>query len=232
MQNNTDKMQKKQTVIKIHLGIVNAYLIQGARSILVDTGYPKDAPVILKKLSEHGVDTKEISLILITHGHMDHFGSTVELKKHIDAPVAIHSLDAESARKGFNSSIHPTGMTGRLLSPFLAKKGMAKFKPFEPDILIKDTMNLEKYGVKGKVISTPGHTPGSISIVLSSGKIIVGDLIMGGIIRKSHPSYPPFADDIAQIRKNIEQVMHLSPTQIFSGHGGPFDPESILLRFF
>lgn len=222
--------ERESVVIPIPLGNVNVYLLRGTRSIIVDTGYPGKAAAILEKLSENGIDPKEISLILLTHGHIDHYGSAVELKERTDAPVAIHCLDAEFLRKGLNPPLQPTGILGRLLLLFLALKGAAKVPPFEPDILIEGEMNLEAFSVDGKVIPTPGHTPGSVSITLSGGEVVVGDLLMGGI-RKSQPNYPLFADDIAQVRESIKLIMQLSPTRIYSGHGGPFDPEAILRKF-
>jgi glyoxylase-like metal-dependent hydrolase (beta-lactamase superfamily II) len=51
-------------------------------------------------------------------------------------------------------------------------------------------MDMKAFGVDGKVVCTPGHTAGSISVVLSTGEAIVGDLLMGGMFRSGQPGYP------------------------------------------
>jgi glyoxylase-like metal-dependent hydrolase (beta-lactamase superfamily II) len=92
-------------------------------------------------------------------------------------------------------------------------------------------MDLKKFGVEGKIIHTPGHTPGSVSIALPGGEVIVGDLIMRGMLRWWQPNYPLFADNLAQLKESIQLIMRRKPTKIFCGHGGPFNPKSVLRRF-
>jgi hydroxyacylglutathione hydrolase len=86
-------------------------------------------------------------------------------------------------------------------------------------------------GIDGKVIHTPGHTPGSVSMILSGGEVIVGDTIMRGMLRWLQPNYPLFADDMTQLNKSIKLILRMKPSKIFSGHGGPFDPKAVLHRF-
>jgi len=223
--------EKASTVILIPLGFVNAFVLQGSRMIIVDTGYPGSEKAIVGELSKSGIETKDVSLILITHGHADHFGSAAALKRLTGAPVAIHKLDAEFARRGIDPPVHPASGVGRLLMPFLALKGPAKAPLVEPDMLLESEMSLKNFGVDGKVVPTPGHTVGSISVFLSGGEVIVGDLTMMGILGKKRPDYPLFADDIEQLKESLRLVLQGSPTRIFSGHGGPFDPAAVRRRF-
>jgi glyoxylase-like metal-dependent hydrolase (beta-lactamase superfamily II) len=223
--------KQDSSVIQIPLGRVNAFVIRGKRPVIVDTGYPGSASAILDRLTENGIDPKSVSLILITHGHADHFGSAADLKERTGARVAIHKLDAEAARKGQDPPLNPTGAIGRLFMSLLARRGPAKAPSFEPDILIEGEMDLKKFGVDGKIIHTPGHTPGSVSIALPGGEVIVGDLIMRGMLRWWQPNYPLFADDMAQLDESIQLILRSKPTKIFSGHGGPFNTTSVLHRF-
>jgi len=222
---------KESTMIRISTRGVNSYLIRGEKSILVDTGYPGSGRTIMAKLILEGIDPGEISLILITHGHNDHFGSAAELKERLGVPVAVHNRDAEYLRKGTNPPIHATSTTGRILQFMLSQTGTSKIPTLEPDILIEEEMSLEKYGVKGVVIPTPGHTPGSVSVLLSSGEALVGDLIMGVGLWTRSPSYPIFADDLKQVWRSIHSIMQRSPKIVCAGHGGPFSPEAINKKF-
>jgi glyoxylase-like metal-dependent hydrolase (beta-lactamase superfamily II) len=87
------------TIHQLRLSISNAFLIQGDRAILVDTGSPKDGGKILAALAKHDVQENDLSLILLTHGHSDHCGSTRQLKEATSAPVAIHPSDAAAILK-------------------------------------------------------------------------------------------------------------------------------------
>ncbi|HNB41906.1 MAG TPA: MBL fold metallo-hydrolase, partial [Anaerolineales bacterium] len=81
-------------IIKIKLSVSNAYLVKDRKSILVDTGSSHEADKILAEVKRAGVNEKDISLILHTHGHVDHAGSTAELKRRLGVPVAVHAEDA------------------------------------------------------------------------------------------------------------------------------------------
>ena len=113
----------------------------------------------------------------------------------------------------------------------LTCRGPAKAPPVKPDILIEDELDLKKFGVEGRVIHTPGHTHGSVSVILPGGEIIVGDTIMRGMLRWWQPHYPLFADDMPQLKKSIRLILRQKPTKIFSGHGGPFDPNTVQRKF-
>jgi len=78
---------------------------------------------------------------------------------------------------------------------------------------------------------TPGHTPGSVSVVLENREVIVDDLIMGGFVRRKRPCNPIFANDINQVKKTIEEIMKNKPRKLYASHGGPFSPEDVL-RYF
>ncbi|MCX6008594.1 MAG: MBL fold metallo-hydrolase [Chloroflexi bacterium] len=223
--------EQGSSVIQIPLGRANAFVIRGKHPVIVDTGYTGSAPAILDKLTENGIDPKSVSLILITHGHADHFGSAADLKQLTGAPVAVHKLDAEALRNGFDPPLNPTGAIGRLLMPLLTQRGPAKAPPVKPDILIEGEMDLKKFGVDGKIIHTPGHTAGSVSVILPNGEFLVGDLIMKGILRWWQPDYPLFADNLAQLNESIQLILRRKPTKIFCGHGGPFNPKAVLRRF-
>jgi len=218
-------------VIQIPLGRANVFVIRGKRAVLVDTGFPGSAPAIINSLTRNGIEPDWVSLILITHGHSDHFGSAAEIKKQTGAPIAVHQLDAEVLKKGQDSALSPTGAIGRFFLSLMAKRGPAKAPPVKPDIIIGEEMDLNKYGADGKVIHTPGHTAGSLSVILSSGEAIVGDLIMRGIVRFWQPNYPLFADNMFQLKESLKLILRKKPTKIYCTHGGPFNPRVVLRRF-
>jgi len=68
----------------------NAYLVVGTRPILVDTGSPGNAARIVAACAGAGVRIRDRALILHTHVHSDHFGSTAVLAAEAGCPVAYH----------------------------------------------------------------------------------------------------------------------------------------------
>lgn len=223
---------QEQKVIPIPLGFVNAFIVKGSRSVLIDTGMPGYEKQILKVMEDNGIKPSDISLIVITHGHHDHYGSAAVLKQKTGAPLAIHKGDAEPLRTATNPPLYPVGVMGKImqfLSKMVSKPGM---KGMDADILIDGEMDLAGYGIQGKIIPTPGHTAGSLSVLLPGGEIIIGDLIFGGFVRKKAPGLPYFCKDADEMQKSVQKVLDLSPKIIYAGHGGPFTADSVRRRFF
>src|SRR5271167_3071828 len=120
-------------LIPIPLPICNAYLLRGDRPMLIDTGRPRDAARIVAALAGHGVALADLSLILHTHGHWDHAGSTAQLRQLTAAPIAIHAADAPMLRHGDNGELRPTCWFARVFKPLLDRR----FPGIEPDLLIE-----------------------------------------------------------------------------------------------
>jgi hydroxyacylglutathione hydrolase len=196
----------------------NAYLITGQKHVLVDPGPPGTAGELLQQLSRQRISLGDIGLIVLTHGHPDHFGSAVQLKEWTQAPLAVHELDAEYVHWGGAPTLTPVTRLGSLLKPFSKMKA----DPVEPDIILQDGDRLGRYAGRGRVILTPGHTAGSLSILLPDGTCIAGDLLMGGL-RPSHPSYPRFAENLAEVRESLQRVVDAGARTLLVGHGGPFN---------
>ena len=224
-------------VVQINTGMANVFLIRGgAGYILVDTGNPGKEDLVLEQLKEHGVAPDDIRLILITHGHVDHFGSAAALRELTSAPVAIHTLDGDAMRQGIHQpdSLKPTGKLMAFLRriPALQNKVVPEAAPAcEPDVVFEEEWRLDDYGIAGQVLLTPGHTPGSVSLLLDSGEAVVGDVVMGklmGLIRKPGP--PLVAWDLDENRASLRRLLALSPRVVYVGHGGPFDDLAALAK--
>ncbi|MCX6004507.1 MAG: MBL fold metallo-hydrolase [Chloroflexi bacterium] len=222
----------KQEVIAVPSAFVNAFIIRGEKSIIVDTGLPGFGSKILGAMEQHGIKLADISLILITHGHHDHYGSAAYLKGKTGAPVAVHRADAEALRTATNPPLYPVGMKGKVMDVMSKMMKTPAVQAMEPDILIEGETGLVSYGVAGRIIPIPGHTPGSLSVLLDGGCILIGDLIFGGLVHKNSPGFPYFCQDVPALMKSIQTVLDLKPKIIYAGHGGPFTAASVRRRFF
>jgi glyoxylase-like metal-dependent hydrolase (beta-lactamase superfamily II) len=218
-------------IIKIKLSVSNAYLVKDKKSILIDTGSPKEADKILTAVKKAGVDVKDLSLIFHTHGHVDHAGSTAELKRRLGVPSAIHKEDAFMLQTGTNGLVNAINFEAEIYKRILVKP----FEANEPDILIENEMSLSDFGVDGKIIFTSGHTKGSISILFGNNEMIIGDVMMGGFIGgnlfASRPAYHYFYNNLDEIKSSIKKIVNLKPSKLYVGHGGPLWLEDVNKRF-
>jgi glyoxylase-like metal-dependent hydrolase (beta-lactamase superfamily II) len=224
-------IKKHPAVVQLRLGISNAFLVRGSRSVLVDVGSHRNTTALIQALKRENVDPGEVSLILHTHGHGDHCAASRASRQTVAAPIAIHPADASMLRSGRNQPLVPTRLSGRLLKPLVDRP----FPGIDPDVLIDRETSLEDYGVEARIILTPGHTAGSISVITGDGDAIVGDIMMGGhlggMIFSDRPRYHYFADDLDAVRTSIKKVMGHSPRKIYVGHGGPLEPSAVLDYF-
>lgn len=218
--------------IKIHrvpLGFTNCYLLEDEGNVLVDTGPPKMGARFMKKMKATYVLPEEIGLIVITHGHYDHIGSAAFVVDASLAPLAMHEKEKDWLEQSLVNL--PAGVTaygrfaikiGKLLKPLI------KFPSAKVDIVLDDReFLLDDYGVKGKVIFTPGHSPGSVSVILDSGDALVGDMAMNAFPLRFSPGLPIFADDLDLLKESWKKVLDMGVHTIHPSHGGSFSADII-----
>jgi glyoxylase-like metal-dependent hydrolase (beta-lactamase superfamily II) len=204
----------------ISLGLVKAFLIQGDQAILVDTGMtPRHADRILAAMAERGIEPGDLSLIVLTHAHVDHCGGLSTLHQRTGAQIAIQEAGVEVLRLGISAEVQPASALGRLFGK-LAPQGV-KYAGAEPDTVFGEELDLYPFGVRGQLIHTPGHTPCSSSVVLPSGEALVGDLVMGIPFPRA-ARLPHVATNLAQVRESIQDLLALGVDTFYTAHGGPF----------
>jgi len=216
-------------IYRIKLGVCSAYLIQERGTILVDAGAPKQERKFVKKARAAGIDPGEISLIVATHGHMDHIGSLAGIRTITKAPVLAHACEKTTIEQAVTTI--PKGVTpwGRVMrfAIRLSEKNIT-FEPAPVDIAIEpenspDGYPLHRYGIEGNLFHTPGHTAGSISLLLDSGDAFVGDLLMHGFPMRRKAGLPIFADDLETVKRSVRMLLSQGAARFFPGHGEPFD---------
>ena len=164
---------------RIRLGFGNGYLIQAQRGcIVIDAGSKNQQQPFIRHLEKNNLSGDEVGLIVITHVHFDHVGSLKAIKELCKCPVAVHERESQLLRGGV-VVFHPgTNLYAKAASYIGQKlmKPLFRFPSVEFDIVISEDFSLEPFGIPVDIIPTPGHTGGSLSVLLSSGQAFVGDL--------------------------------------------------------
>ena len=213
----------------IDLGFVKAFLIKGEKYILLDTGVPKSFAKIKRYMTDNDINPRDISLVIITHNHLDHTGSLSNIKELTGAPVLIHTSEDLSLSKGATTPVQSRILLLRWLVKIMKKP---KIEPFNAEIIINNNeiIDLKSYGVAGKVIHTPGHTDGSISVILESGQAIVGDLFNGKKTKHGiKASYPFICSNLDAIKVSMRKLIDQGSNQFYNAHGVVCD-ENALMR--
>ena len=169
-----------EIIPNVHLipGITaNPYLLIDADGLtLIDTGIPGSSRKILRYMAKLGYKPGDLKRILLTHADMDHVGGLAALKTASGARVYAHAIEAEAMAAGHPS--RPLKPRNTLMKVVFALTGrLFRTRPFQVDERLADGQVLPILGGL-RVVETPGHTPGHISLYApSAGILFVGDFL-------------------------------------------------------
>ncbi len=217
------KTHRIEMKLPMKLGSVNCYLVErNSNFVLIDTGSSNQRKEIDWRLRETGCKTGKLKLIIITHGDFDHTGNAAYLRQKYEAKIAMHSDDVEMAEKGdmFSNRKRPNILIQKIV-PMLF--GFGRNERFKPDILIENEYELSQHGINAKVISIPGHSKGSIGILMENGELFCGDLFENPDV----PQLNSIMDDIAAAKESVEILKRYEIKTIYPGHGEPFTLEQL-----
>lgn len=210
----------------VTLGISNLFLVEDKGRFIVDTGTNATKERYVELFTELKINPREINLIIITHGHSDHFAHVHDLKELTGAPVLCHRNAVNALKTGRNPKVIPRNELGQKVLEIILGKEPFVHQVVQPDIIIEAAFDLNPYGVAGRVIHTPGHSECSTAVLLDSGEAIVGDtLVASPFTGKACMAY--FASDEQALLSNVKMLTQQAHT-FYSGHGGPFNRDGIL----
>jgi glyoxylase-like metal-dependent hydrolase (beta-lactamase superfamily II) len=96
-------------------------------------------------------------------------------------------------------------------------------------------VDLRPWGVDGQVIPMPGHTPGSVVVLLANHAAFVGDQMLGGSLGgalfPSRPGEHYYQADPARNRGNVTTLLGLGVDTFYLGHGGPVAAADVAAAF-
>lgn len=209
--------QSGYTIEQILSGRSNVFLISnGKKRIIVDASIKRLRKKLFRRLEQLNISS--VDYLILTHTHFDHAGNAQKIKETLNAKVIVHQNEAQFLQDGI--SILPKGtnwLTKHAVRLF--GKGVAPFtnyEPCKPDILIDSVFQFNDFEINAYIIPTPGHSAGSISLIVDNEVAIVGDA-MFGIFPNS--VFPPFADNVPEMIKSWHKLLETGCNTFCPSHG-------------
>jgi len=173
--------------------------------VMIDSGAGRSARMLVANIEEAGLDPARITHLILTHCHIDHIGAAPFFRSQYGCKLAAHELDAGAIEEG---------------DPVMTAANWyeTEFPPTPVDMKIRgEDHSFLFQGEELRCLHTPGHTPGSMSILLARGgrKVLFGQDIHG-------PFLPSFGSDTEAWRRSMEKLLSLEPDILCEGHFGIF----------
>ncbi len=190
-------------------------LRDGPQVLLVDTGFPGSADALRAALQEVGVAFAHLRVILLTHQDLDHIGNAPVIVRESGAEVWAHPEDA----------------------PFI--EGVRPFLKFNPQGLPPEvvqnppTVKVGRHLTDGeyipvcgglRVVHTPGHTPGHLSLYLEAPRILIAGDALRVVDGELHGPRPDVTPDMPTAMASVRKLAALEPDLVVCYHGGVFGP--------
>lgn len=224
---------------RIGSDVVNSYLVvDGDDVTIIDAGLPGYWRLLEAELASIGKSLDNVRALVLTHGDTDHIGFAARLHHEKGIAAYIHEADMDRARlkvKKPNSGWGPVKVGP--LAGFLwysARHGGLRIRPADGLQAVTAGQVLDVPG-SPRIIHTPGHTPGSVSVhVPSVDALFLGDAmttrnVLTGV---KGPKPAPFTLEPAQAVESLARIEDVDATWVLPGHGPAWDggvPEAVRL---
>lgn len=217
------------TVRQLLAGRSNAFLLtSGSARVLVDAGRRNRWPDLQDRLAQAGVD--RLDALVLTHAHFDHAENARRIREVYGATVIVHQSEAGFVESGDAplpaGSVLPTRVLTRRLRRLLAP--WFRYDGCPVDVAVRDGLDLARWGFRGSVLHTPGHSRGALSVVLDDELALVGDTMVDVALWSV---FPPFADDVAQLLDSWRRLLDTGCRVFLPGHGAAIDRSLLERRY-
>jgi glyoxylase-like metal-dependent hydrolase (beta-lactamase superfamily II) len=219
----TDRVHFVQT------DLVNWTLVTGDSGVmLIDAGFPGSREDVLSSLQQLGFGVDDLRAILLTHAHIDHFGSAIWFAKTHGTQVYCHAAEVGHSKREYLQQASPADLATHIWQPRYLKWSLAITRK---GALLRDGIPTTQALTEGvaaglpgapMAIPTPGHTGGHCSFVVD-GVLVAGDALVTGhpVSTRRGPQLLPdmFNHDQDGCVRSLAALGLLDTEVLLPGHG-------------
>ncbi|AGB20872.1 Zn-dependent hydrolase, glyoxylase [Mycobacterium sp. JS623] len=196
--------------------------------MLIDAGFPGHRDDVLDSLRQLGYGVDDLRAILLTHAHIDHFGTAIWFAKTHGTPVYCHAAEVGHSKREYLEQAGPADIVPHLWQPRFLKWTLAisrKGGMVRDGIPTTQALTEEVAAAlpgKPMAIPTPGHTGGHCSFVVD-GVLVAGDALVTGhpLLTDTGPQLLPnmFNHDQDGCVRSLDALGMLDTDVLLPGHG-------------
>jgi glyoxylase-like metal-dependent hydrolase (beta-lactamase superfamily II) len=182
--------------------------------VMIDAGTGTRPHTIETNIRELGYNPQDISILILTHCHVDHVGGAHYFQEKYGCRIVAHEIDAAIIERGD-------------FIKAAAKWYQIKLDPIMVEEKLQGESDLLKVNSDGlQWLHTPGHTPGSICLYIDRGgrRVLFGQDMYG-------PSDKYVLSNINQWEQSMEKLLTLNADILCEGHYGIFEPKEKVVRY-
>ena len=216
-------------IFRILSGRSNVFLLtNGTKNILIDTGTSRHWNKLVRRLNDLGVT--HLDYLILTHTHFDHAGNARRIKEKYQASVIVHRSEASFLESGKMIIPHGTNAVTKALINVFGKLVAPKlnYEPCSFDVLTDEKFELSEFGFQSYILHTPGHSCGSVSVIVDHEIALVGDA-MFGVFKNS--VFPPYAEDVLQMIKSWGKLLDTNCALYLPSHGSANSRQMVLQEY-
>lgn len=179
--------------------------------VLVDVGLPDAVPRLRVALDAAGFALADVATVLLTHHDGDHAGALAALREEVDVAVLAHADEAPY-------------VDGRAF-PAKSDPDDGRYPESVVDVELVGDETLHTTAGPMRVVNTPGHSPGHVSIHLPAHDLLVaGDaLVADAGDDRLHGPKPQYTPDMERARDSLRALAELDVDRTLCYHGGVVD---------
>jgi len=244
-----DRITLFQLPIPFPLKTTNVYFVDDSPRTLIDTGIKTEASfeALRKGMEALRLPLQHIERILITHGHIDHYGQAKKLSFLSGAPIYIHAKEYGKIR----SMLHSLGFLKSILLRNGVPKGLGEeairyiesaqtlADPLDEAFFLTDGDAIPFQSMTWTALLCPGHSPGLLCFHWPEKKILLtGDHLLkkvtpNPILNVSENVLPFRYPSLREYLTSLEKIERMDLSLLLPGHGEMIDdPQGLIQKIF
>jgi glyoxylase-like metal-dependent hydrolase (beta-lactamase superfamily II) len=206
-------------VIQVLGGRCNVFLVSGRHCwLLVDTSWKWAWRTLSARLDRLLPDRSALDALVLTHAHFDHAENAARIQDKYPVQIIVQREEAAWLASGENPLPRGTNAATRWLTDTFAARiePHVRYRPVSPDCIVDRELDLRPLGFNALLLHTPGHSPGSMSLIVDDEIALVGDTLYGAF---PGTAFPPFADDPQVLFASWERLLATGCEIFLPAHG-------------